>query len=72
MPSQPLSAQAELLQGWLLEIGYVGSRGVHLQRFRSLNQARDASPNQPVNGQTSNTLANIDLRVPVPALKFAF
>jgi hypothetical protein len=64
-----LSAQAELLQGWLLEIGYVGSKGDHLQRFRSLNQALGASPNQSVNGQTSNTLANIDLRVPVPGIR---
>jgi len=64
-----LSAQAELLEGWLLEVGYVGSKGVHLQRFRSLNQALGASPNQPVNGQTSNTLANIDLRVPVPGIR---
>jgi hypothetical protein len=64
-----LSTQAELHQGWLLEIGYVGSRGDHLQRFRSLNQALSASPSQPVNGQTSNTLANIRLRVPVPGIR---
>ena len=64
-----LNAQAEVLQGWLLEFGYVGSNGAHLQRFRSLNQALGASPNQPVNGQTSNTLANINLRVPVPGIR---
>jgi hypothetical protein len=64
-----LTAQAELHQGWLLEIGYVGSNGVHLQRFRSLNQALSASPNHPVNGQTSNTLANIGRRVPVPGIR---
>jgi hypothetical protein len=64
-----LTAQTELHQGWLLEIGYVGSSGGHLQRFRSLNQALSATPDHPVNGQTSNTLANIGLRVPVPGIR---
>lgn len=64
-----LNAQAELLRGWLLEIGYAGSRGAHLQRFRSLNQALDATPNAPVRGETSNTLTNISLRVPIPGLR---
>lgn len=64
-----LNVQAELLQGWLLEIGYVGSKGDHLQQFQSLNQALSASPNDPVNRQISNTLANIGLRVPVPGIR---
>jgi len=64
-----LNTQAELHPGWLLEIGYVGSKGDHLQRFRSLNQALSASPDHPVNGQTFNTLANIGLRVPVPGIR---
>ena len=64
-----LNTQAEVHQGWLLEIGYVGARGTHLQRFRSLNQALDASQENPVNGVSSNTLANIGLRVPVPGIR---
>jgi hypothetical protein len=56
-------------QGWLLEVGYVGDRGTHLQRFRSLNEALDASPSHPINGVTSNTLANIGLRVPIPGIR---
>ena len=64
-----LNAQAELAANWLLEIGYVGSRGVHLQRFRSLDQALSASPDQPINSQISNTLANIALRVPIPGFR---
>jgi hypothetical protein len=63
-----LNVQAELRRGWLLEIGYVGNRGTHLQRFRSLNQALDASPEHPIRGITSNTLANIGSRVPVPGI----
>jgi hypothetical protein len=46
----------------------VGARGAHLQRFRSLNQALDASPENPVRGVTSNTIANIGLRVPIPGV----
>ena len=64
-----LNTQVEVSQGWLLEIGYVGARGTHLQRFRSLNQALDASPNNPINGVMSNTLANIGSRVPIPGIR---
>jgi hypothetical protein len=63
-----LNTQVEVHQGWLLDIGYVGARGTRLQRFRSLNQALDASPSHPINGVTSDTLANIGLRVPIPGI----
>jgi Carboxypeptidase regulatory-like domain/TonB dependent receptor len=64
-----LNAQVELHEDWLLEAGYVGARGTHLQRFRSLNQALAASPEHPVDGVTSNALANIGLRVPIPGIR---
>jgi TonB dependent receptor/Carboxypeptidase regulatory-like domain len=64
-----LNVQAELRRDWLLELGYVGTRSTHLQRFRSLNQALDVSPNDPIRGVTSNTLANVGLRVPVPGIR---
>ena len=38
--------------GWLVELGYVGTRGTHLQRVRSLNQAMDASAIHPIRGVT--------------------
>jgi hypothetical protein len=60
-----LNFQAELEKGWLAEIGYVGTRGTNLQRVRSLNQALDASPTYPIRGVTSDTVANIALRVPI-------
>jgi hypothetical protein len=63
-----LNVQAELRRGWLLEIGYIGTRGTHLQRFRSLNQALDASSEHPIRGITANTLTNVALRVPVPGI----
>jgi hypothetical protein len=64
-----LDAQIEFHKDWLLEVGYAGTRGTHLQRFRSLDQARDASPENPINGVSSNTLANIGLRVPIPGIR---
>jgi hypothetical protein len=64
-----LNTQAELHNDWLLEVAYVGTRGTRLQRFRSLNQALSASPDNPINGITSNTLSNVGLRVPVPGIR---
>src|SRR5262249_30001027 len=43
-----LNIQGELAKRMLLEIGYVGARGTHLQRLRSLNQALSASPSSPI------------------------
>lgn len=63
-----LNAQEELHDGWLLETGYVGGRGVHLQRLRSLNQALSASAMNPIRGADSNTLANIGIRVRIPGV----
>jgi len=59
-----LNLQTELHAGWLLEVGYVGTRGTHLVRQRSLNQALSASTSQPIRGLTVNTVANIPLRIP--------
>jgi hypothetical protein len=63
-----LNTQAALRKNWLLEVAYAGTRGTHLQRFRSLNQALDASPVNPIRGETSNTVTNTPLRVPIPGI----
>jgi Carboxypeptidase regulatory-like domain/TonB dependent receptor len=60
-----LNVQVEPRDGWLLEIGYVGTRGTHLVRQRSLNQAQSASAINPIRGVIANTLADIPLRVPI-------
>jgi hypothetical protein len=60
-----LNVQDEFHEGYLLEVGYVGTRGTHLVRQRSLNQALSASANTPVRGATENTLANVSSRVPI-------
>ncbi len=60
-----LNVQAELREDWLLEIGGVGTRGTHLVRQRSLNQALSASANSPIRGVDTNSVANVPLRVPI-------
>jgi hypothetical protein len=60
-----VNVQTEIHEGWLSEIGYVGTRGMHLLRERSLNQALTASANHPIRGVTTNTVTNIPLRVPI-------
>ena len=63
-----MNCQVELAKDWVLEIGYVGSRGTHLLRTRSLNQALSASGAHPIRGISSNTVANIGERVPVQGI----
>jgi hypothetical protein len=64
-----LNIQYEFLPKWVLEVGYVGSRGLHLvadggSQDRQINGALLASPTNPVNGLTTNTVANALVRVP--------
>jgi len=56
--------QAKLQNDLLLEVGYVGTSGKHLQQFTSINQAMLASASNPIRGVTTNTLTNIAQRVP--------
>ncbi|MBA3243306.1 MAG: TonB-dependent receptor, partial [Acidobacteria bacterium] len=60
-----LNLQTELAPNLLLEVGYVGTRGDHLIRTRSINQAQLASTTNPIRGVTTNTLANVPQRVPI-------
>ena len=59
-----LNLQTELGHDFLLEVGYVGTRGTHQIQNRSPNQALLASVSNPIRGQTTNTVANIAQRVP--------
>jgi hypothetical protein len=52
----------------VVELGYVGSRGIHeipnnSNSFEE-NEAQLASPSNPINGITANTVANASVRVP--------
>ncbi len=60
-----LNLQTDLGNDFLLEVGYVGGRGDRLIYAHSLNQAQLASPSNPIRGVTTNTAANVTLRVPI-------
>jgi hypothetical protein len=60
-----LDAQIELARNSILDLGYIGSRGDHLIVITLPDQALYASPQAPVRGMTTNTVANISQRVPV-------
>jgi hypothetical protein len=59
-----LGLQTKLSESTVLEIGFSGARGLHGIFERSVNQADLASPANPIRGETTNTVANIPLRVP--------
>jgi Carboxypeptidase regulatory-like domain len=57
-----LTVQRALGHQWVLEVGYVGTKGTHLRETRDALQSQDATPANPVvlGGQniTANTFAN--------------
>lgn len=57
--------QTQLGANWMLEVGYQGTRGTKLLESVSFDQALSASAADPIRGQTTNTLANIALRLPI-------
>jgi hypothetical protein len=60
-----ITFQYELAHLWVLEAGYVGASGINLvDTYHDANTAQLASPSNPINGQTTNTAANVQLRVP--------
>jgi hypothetical protein len=52
--------------GWnsLVEVGYVGTRSLQVAGCSEYNQALLASPTRPINGETTNSIANVIQRVP--------
>jgi hypothetical protein len=52
--------------GWnaLVEIGYVGTRSLHVAGCNEFNQSLLASPTHPINGETTNSISNVVERVP--------
>ncbi len=50
---------------YLFEAGYVGSKSTHIVSWSNPNQALLADSSNPVNGETTNTVQNRNLRVPV-------
>lgn len=58
------NVQYAILKNTLLEVGYVGSKGVKLPTQIYLNQPDIATPSHPVNGLTTTTVNNASQRVP--------
>src|SRR5277367_6577046 len=56
--------QTQITPSMVLEVGYSGARGLHLIDERTVNQAGLASASDPINGQTTNIIENIQQRVP--------
>jgi len=64
-----LNVQYEFLPTWVMEVGYVGSHGIRLESQNAnteleFNEAQLASTTNPVNGITTNTVGNANVRVP--------
>lgn len=60
-----LTAQYELFRNWIVEVGYVGSRGLKLYSTQSINNALLRNENNPgAMGVTTNSSANRNARVP--------
>jgi len=59
-----LNTQIALGRDYLLEVGYVGTRALHVAGCREFNQSLLASPTNPINGETTNSAANVIQRLP--------
>ncbi len=59
-----LNTQIALGRDYLLEVGYVGTRSLHVAGCREFNQALLAGPANPINGETTNSAANVIQRLP--------
>jgi outer membrane receptor protein involved in Fe transport len=59
-----LNIQYEFAKDFLLQVGYVGSKGTHLTGCVEFNQALIATPQNAVNGQTTTTVENLGQRLP--------
>ena len=59
-----VNLQYQISQSTALELGYVGTKGSRLATQRLINQPILAGAGSPVNGETTNTAANAQLRVP--------
>jgi carboxypeptidase family protein/TonB-dependent receptor-like protein len=60
-----LNLQYAFGKGYLLETGYVGTNSVHRPGQIEFDQALLASPTNPVNGETTNSVNNVTARMPI-------
>ena len=60
-----LNLQYEAPRNYLLQLGYVGTQSVHRPGSIEFDQASLASPQNPVNGETTNSISNVIARMPI-------
>jgi hypothetical protein len=60
-----LNVQYAVGGGYLLEVGYVGAQSAHRSGQVEFDQALLASPQNPVNGETMNSIDNVVNRMPI-------
>jgi outer membrane receptor protein involved in Fe transport len=63
-----LNVEYGLGRGYLLDVGYVGTLSPVRSGQLEFDQALLASPQNPVFGQTSNSIGNVPLRMPVQGI----
>jgi len=59
-----LNVQVALGRGYVLDVGYVGTQSSHRSGQVEFDQALLAGPQNPINGQTTNSIANATARLP--------
>ncbi len=64
--TQEYNLNVQMGIGWntLAEVGYVGTRSLHVAGCNEFNQSLLASPSAPVYGETTNTALNVVQRAP--------
>jgi hypothetical protein len=60
-----LNLQYAVGGGYLLQVGYVGTQSTHRSGQVEFDQALLASPQNPVFGETNNSISNVTARMPV-------
>jgi len=63
-----LNVQYAMGQGYLLEVGYVGTSSSHRPGQYVFDQSLLASPSNPVNGETTNSTQNVSARMPIQGI----
>lgn len=63
-----LNIQYEFARDFLWQVGYVGSNSTHQTGCIQFNQALIATPEDPVNGETTTTMENLAQRLPYTGL----
>ena len=66
-----LNVQTELRKDLMLEVGYIGTRGLHLMQYDVAKSGSRCNPSHPIRGETDNTFANMALRAPVEGFSIA-